>query len=274
MMQTSNSRHTMCFNAPPAGRLKHSMQIPSHALAFRFALLFAVLCVLLLSGCARKQTRAATPVSTRPPMPSVIGATEEGVASWYGHPYHGRRTANGEVYDQEKMTAAHPSLAFNVWVDIENLDNGKRTQVRINDRGPFVKHRAIDLSRAAARAIDMLGPGTALVRVTVIPPPAEPAPEVAAAIPPEPSTAETITLPLPSEPRYALQAGAFRNEANARQLQDALAARAMDVRVLPPDAESGFWRVWVGKMLLRESAEQLIEALRADFPRIFLVSDH
>lgn len=140
-------------------RLCAPHRVPIVVLLF-VALLFGV-------GCSRKKTKATVPVSTRPPLASVVGASETGVASWYGHPYHGRRTANGEVYDQDEMTAAHPSLAFNSWVRVHNLDNGRQTDVRINDRGPFARGRAIDLSRAAARSIDMIGPGTANVRVVV-----------------------------------------------------------------------------------------------------------
>lgn len=104
-------------------------------------------------------------------MPAVIGKTQKGVASWYGHPYHGRRTSNGEVYDMNKMTAAHRALPFDTWVQVMNLDNGRSTQVRINDRGPFVRGRIIDLSRAAAEAIAMIGPGTARVRLKIVKPP-------------------------------------------------------------------------------------------------------
>ena len=97
-----------------------------------------------------------------------IGTRQTGIASWYGHPYHGRATASGEIYDMEGGTAAHKRFAFGTWVRVDNLDNGKRTEVRINDRGPFVHRRIIDLSRASARDIGMLGPGTARVRLTVI----------------------------------------------------------------------------------------------------------
>jgi rare lipoprotein A len=96
------------------------------------------------------------------------GWRETGVASWYGEPFHGRRTASGEVYDMEAMTAAHRTLPLGTVVRVDNRDNRRSVVVRINDRGPFVRGRIIDLSRAAARRLDMLGPGTARVRVTVI----------------------------------------------------------------------------------------------------------
>lgn len=95
-------------------------------------------------------------------------AIETGVASWYGPNFHGKLTANGETYDMDGMTAAHRTLPFDTEVVVENLDNGNTTRVRINDRGPFAKDRIIDLSRAAAREIGMIGPGTARVRLYLV----------------------------------------------------------------------------------------------------------
>ncbi|MBI3189065.1 MAG: septal ring lytic transglycosylase RlpA family protein [Ignavibacteriales bacterium] len=93
---------------------------------------------------------------------------EEGIASYYAEPYHGQQTSNGEIYDMYKMTAAHQTLPLNTRVKVTNLTNMKTTEVRINDRGPFVGDRIIDLSVSAAKEIDMIGPGTALVRLEVI----------------------------------------------------------------------------------------------------------
>ena len=90
---------------------------------------------------------------------------EIGVASWYGPGYHGRLTANGEVYDMEELTAAHQTLPFNTLVRVTNLENQRTVIVRINDRGPFVKGRIIDLSKSAARRLDLLGDG--ITKVTV-----------------------------------------------------------------------------------------------------------
>lgn len=214
-------------------------------------------------------------------MPSAIGASEEGIASWYGEPYHGRRTANGEVYDQEKMTAAHPSLRFGAVVEVTNHSNGLRTRVRINDRGPFVGNRAIDLSRAAAREIAMLGPGTAPVRVEVVGLPGQPAPPTTGA-PEAPPILETSPSPAGSpverDAGFAVQIGAFANYENALALREQLVDRALDVRLVSapnPAAPGGLlWRVLVGRRLAREEAEKLSLTLRDDFPRIFLVPDH
>ena len=119
----------------------------------RQALVLAAL--LLAAGCA----------SSPPGRP---GDSERGIASWYGPGFHGRQTANGETYDMHAMTAAHKSLPFDTVVEVRNRDNGRRTKVRINDRGPFVRGRIIDLSRAAAEALGMIGPGVARVEITVV----------------------------------------------------------------------------------------------------------
>lgn len=100
--------------------------------------------------------------------PAGRGAAEVGIASWYGPDFHGRPTSSREIYDMHDMTAAHRTLPFGTHVMVTNLDNGRSTVVRINDRGPFVKGRIIDLSYAAARVLGMVGPGTARVRLDVL----------------------------------------------------------------------------------------------------------
>ena len=100
------------------------------------------------AGCARRPARVQTPAA-----PARVGAIETGVASWYGVPYHGRRAASGEIYDMAKLTAAHRSLPFETWVEVTNLSNGRSVGVRINDRGPFLAGRIIDLTPAGAQAL-------------------------------------------------------------------------------------------------------------------------
>ena len=114
--------------------------------------------LLVIAGCHRKKRVAM-------PIPAIAGSIETGIASWYGHPYHGRASASGEIYDMEALTAAHRTLPFGTWVRVLNLTNSKLVEVRINDRGPFIEGRIIDLSHAAARVIEMIGPGTAPVRL-------------------------------------------------------------------------------------------------------------
>lgn len=132
------------------------------------SLLLVLICGSLFTmACGRKRAPKAGPMTR-----VKLGYEERGLASWYGHPYHGRATASGEIYDMEKLTAAHKRLPFGVTARVMNPANGRSVEVKINDRGPFVKGRIIDLSRAAARQIELLGPGVAKVRIQVIAAPA------------------------------------------------------------------------------------------------------
>jgi len=102
------------------------------------------------------------------PIPDAEGFNEEGVASWYGKDFHGRKTSNGETYDMHAMTAAHKTLPMNVYLKVTSLNNGRSVIVRVNDRGPFVKSRIIDLSYSAAKQLGVVGPGTAPVRIEAL----------------------------------------------------------------------------------------------------------
>lgn len=119
-----------------------------------------LLAQFLLSGCGGKERKAQ--------IPTVATDGFVGIASWYGNPHHGRRTANGERYDKSAFTAAHRTLPYNTLVQVKNLENGKQVKVRINDRGPFANNRIIDLSYAAAEAIGMIRAGRARVRLEVL----------------------------------------------------------------------------------------------------------
>ena len=158
----------------------------------RSALLFV--CVCLLGSCTASRWETGTPDQYRnqdlakemprsrygnPPfyevfgvrykvMDSSIGYKERGVASWYGKKFHGRKTSSGERYDMYAMTAAHKSLPLPTMVRVTNLNNGRSVIVKVNDRGPFVKNRIIDMSYAAAIELDMTGAGTALVEVEAL----------------------------------------------------------------------------------------------------------
>lgn len=145
------------------------------ALVVRVVTLFAIASASVVSPI-----RAAEPPillhALKPPVPPAWAEERvpvrssdslSGLASWYGEPYHGRPTASGEVYDMHELTAAHPTLAFDSRLLVKNLANGKRVQVRINDRGPFVPGRIIDVSYAAALELGMIGRG--LTRVQLIP---------------------------------------------------------------------------------------------------------
>lgn len=206
------------------------------------ALFIAILCAcILVSGCAKKKVHAA-----RVPR---IGATEKGLASWYGIPYHGRRAANGETYDMEKMTAAHRTLPFGTWVEVNNLDNGKVTSVRITDRGPFVRGRIIDLSKAAAREIDMLGPGIAEVRLKIVAEPRD----------------------VPSMDFYGVQVGAFQDRARAQALASQLETQYGVVKLVLRPGQPSVWRVLVGSEPTIERASELRDRLQSAGQTAFVV---
>lgn len=180
------------------------------------------------------------------PMESVTtGWQEEGEASWYGPGFHGRQTASGEVYDMEAMTAAHRELPFGSRVRVINLDNGRETRVRVNDRGPFARGRVLDLSRAAAREIDMLGSGTARVRIEVLEGIAAPTPTRAGASVPIP---EGCTL---------VQVGAFAEQRNAAELTRRLEARGEPVRQVR--GSDGLLRVLVGPFATEAETRRMLE---------------
>lgn len=124
-----------------------------------------------LQGCAPWKTRPTTDPEPRlNPGPGVYvaGWNQTGVASWYGEPFHGRRAASGVVYDMDAMTAAHQTIPFGTRIRVDNRDNGRSVELVVNDRGPFVGGRILDVSRAGARALGMIGPGTARVRITIV----------------------------------------------------------------------------------------------------------
>ncbi len=207
----------------------------------RYSVALVMLLALMIGGCAKK--RHTPPVAAA----VKIGWTEEGIASWYGHPYHGRQASNGEIYDMEKMTAAHRTLPFGTVVRVYNLENNHTVEVRINDRGPFVDGRIIDLSRAAAREIQMLGPGTAKVRLQV------------------------IAMPEVPEGYYAVQVGAFRDRSNAERQREKLARRFGNARLVSRADTPELWRVVVGQEASSEQAAELAATLRTEFGPAFVV---
>ena len=154
---------------------------------------------------------------------AALGPAEEGLASWYGGKFQGRRTASGEIFDTHGLTAAHRSLPFGTRVLVTNLENGRSVEVRINDRGPFVAGRVIDLSLAAARAIGLAGRGVSAVRL-----------EVLAANKPGAPSRQGSSL-------YRLQLGSFRQPANAEDLRARLAAAGFAAEM--ERAEAGITRV-------------------------------
>lgn len=169
-----------------------------------------------------------------------VGTTQRGVASWYGEPFHGRKTASGEVYDMHGMTAAHRELPLGTVVAVRNLDNGREAEVRVNDRGPFVKGRVLDVSYAAAKRLGMVGPGTAKIELRVVRLGGGP-------------SGESLTT------RFAVQVGAFGERQNAVDLQRKLSQDYQDVEII----EDGSWhRVRVGALRTEKDARKLESDLK------------
>jgi peptidoglycan lytic transglycosylase len=180
-----------------------------------------------------------------PVLPAPVGYTEEGNASWYGVPFHGRHAANGEIYDMYKLTAAHRTLPFESLVRVTNVNNGKSAVVRITDRGPFVENRIIDLSFAAAQQIESVGPGVVPIRLEVI------------------SAAGGGTVDVTAG-FFTVQVGAFRERGNAERLRERLSASYSPIYIQTYDSPDGtFYRVRVGKISGEDAARQYADGLHA-----------
>lgn len=201
------------------------------------------------------------------PMAEAHNYRQIGVASWYGRKFHGRRTALGERYDMNAMTAAHKTLPLPSYVQVRNLKNNRTVVVRVNDRGPFLHQRLIDLSYAAAYKLDMLGSGTSEVEVTALAPVHNPAPtpgnvgagetSVRAIEDSEPLQAQEI--PATSGESIYLQVGAFGSAENAEKLRDRLEQADFNpVLVLPyKNSDSQLYRVRIGPMDSIEKSESV-----------------
>ena len=219
------------------------------------AVALPVICILLAVGCVHRGAKQPsvrpaapepTPTTTAPtPTPPTVepveeGWTEKGIASWYGEPYHGRRTASGEVYDMHELTAAHKALAFGSVVKVTRRDTGADVRVRINDRGPFIEGRIIDLSYAAAKKIDLDVDGVAPVKIKVVGREASP----------QRKPAHT------EEPKdcFWVQVGAFSDPENARRAETELEEDGETAVVLEGIDE--LWRVRVGPFDKEKLAER------------------
>ena len=227
------------------------------------------------SGRSAKKTGTQKPYVingvTYTPIASAHGYRERGIASWYGEPFHGRRTANGEIYDMHGDTAAHKTLPMNTMLLVRNLDNGRSTVVRINDRGPFVRERIIDLSRKKADELGVLAKGTARVEIVALaadtPPPAPERPVAQARTqtrqePRTPSRPQASTTPQAPTPdfdqgNFFVQVGAFERVGDARALAKKFAKLGRDVVIQQyPAAGMDLYRVLVfASHSLREARE-------------------
>jgi len=232
--------------------------------------------VYYICGCAS----STPPVPERPPdhpkpykvfgkwyqpLPDSKGFRQRGSASWYGKDFHGKKTSNGEIYDMYAMTAAHKTLPLGTHVRVDNLENNRRVEVRINDRGPFVRGRIIDLSFAAAHELGVVGPGTARVEVTALATPA-------AAGGGTPRSYETIDL---YAGKFTFQIGAFVNRKNAERLTAKLDEKYKNAHITVYDrGDQIFYRVRVGEFsTLEQAAAQEAVLIRDGYLSLFIVAE-
>ena len=194
----------------------------------------------LLTACAKT-------IATSPVRPTTTGSEETGLASWYGVPYHGRPTASGEIYDMRDMTAAHRTLPFGTRISVVNLANSREAEVRINDRGPFVAGRFLDLSYGAASALNAVEAGVVPVKIRVVAPPGEP-----------PSTAPFVGAP----GTFSVQVAAFARRSSAEKLRDAVASDGSAAYVVEAlVAGDVVYRVRVGPFADKSSAQAAADRL-------------
>jgi rare lipoprotein A len=213
----------------------------------RRAVALALLLVAAFASCGPKKKPKPMPS----PVPKKYRVTE-GVSSWYGRDFHGRKTASGEVFDMHAMTAAHRTLPLGTVVRVTNLETGQSAKLRINDRGPFVRGRDLDCSYGAAKALGFAGAGLARVRIEVI--------EEAKERPKKAPTPGEVLVAGAGKPEkildgsFTVQVGAFLSEQNALRFRETLQQRFGDAYVLKFNE---FYRVRVGHLPTEEAAETL-----------------
>jgi rare lipoprotein A len=200
------------------------------------------------------------------PIASSHGFVQTGIASWYGKKFHGRKTANGEIYDMYAMTAAHKTLPMNTWVEVHNLDTNRKIRVRINDRGPFVTGRVIDLSYTGAQKIGMVGPGTARVRVTALGAATQYAKK-------EPVAFKELDY---WTGNFTVQVGAFQEQANADRFREKLSKSYLNAHIVVHEDHRGrFHRVRIGRFSNLKDAERFSDNLVKNdgFDQAFAVAE-
>ena len=201
------------------------------------------------------------------PIPDADGFRQRGTASWYGKKFHGRKTSNGEIYDMYGVSAAHKTLPFNTVVRVHNFRNGRELDVRINDRGPFVQGRIIDLSYGAANKLGVVGPGTAPVEIVAL---AAPAHTVR-----QPGGQERLVAVDLTSGNFTFQVGAFQDRNNAERLAAKLRQENYNhVHVASFDRGDGmFHRVRVGRATSLTEADQYEQALIRQGFDVFIVAE-
>jgi rare lipoprotein A len=237
------------------------------------AVFFALL--LFINGCATTEPPPKPPSGyPKPykvlgkwyqPLPDSKDFRQRGIASWYGRDFHGKKTSNGEIYDMYAMTAAHKTLPLGTYVRVHNLENNRNLEVRVNDRGPFVRGRIIDLSYAAARELGLVGPGTAEVEIIALGTPAVT----------DGGTGRTYVQRDYYSGNFTFQVGAFTNRENAERLQRKLSEQYQKAHITVYDrGDMIFYRVRVGSFTTLEEAVRNEQILIQDgFPDAFLVAE-
>jgi rare lipoprotein A len=247
-------------------------------MGYRFIFIFAVF-AFFICACASSRSTAPPPPPSKPghpkpykvlgkwyqPLPHSEGFRQSGLASWYGRDFHGKKTSNGEIYNMYAMTAAHKTLPLGTYVRVHNLENNRSVVVRINDRGPFVRGRVIDLSYTAAKDIGIVGPGTARVEVVALGRRTSTAG----------GTAPTYTAEDYSHGKFTFQVGAFLDRENAERQKRALAQRYKNAHITVYDrGDKIFYRVRVGRFTtLQEAIEQEEILIQDGFPDAILVAE-
>ncbi len=240
--------------------------------------LFIIAYIYVIIGCAASEPAPPpkkSPGHPKPykvfgkwyqPLPDSKGFRQRGIASWYGKDFHGKKTSNGEIYDMYAMTAAHKTLPLGTYVQVHNLENNRRVKVRINDRGPFVRGRIIDLSYTAADRIGIVGPGTARVEVTALATPAATTDGGA------PRSNKPVDL---HSGNFTFQVGAFVNRENAEREVAKLDKRYKNAHIKVYDrGDQIFYRVRVGRFTTMEQAESQEAILISEgYSDLFIVAE-
>jgi len=243
---------------------------------FIFILTLFALCI---HACASSTSTYSPPPPSKPghpkpykvlgkwyqPLPHSKGFRQSGLASWYGRDFHGKKTSNGEIYNMHALTAAHKTLPLGTYVKVHNLENNRSVVVRINDRGPFVHGRVIDLSYTAAKDIGIVGPGTARVEVIAL----------GRRTSTSGGTATTYTVEDYSHGKFTFQIGAFLDRGNAERQKRKLAQRYKNAHIAVYDrGDQIFYRVRVGRFsTLQEAIEQEEILIQDGFPDAILVAE-
>jgi rare lipoprotein A len=240
----------------------------------RLLLLYTAI-LFFITGCATSEPAPkTTPNHPKPyrvygkwyqPLPDSKGFRQRGLASWYGRDFHGKRTSSGEIYNMYAMTAAHKTLPLGTYVRVHQLANNSSVDVRINDRGPFVRGRIIDLSYSAAKDLGIVGPGTAEVEITAL----------GTLATTDGGTSRTYVPGDYYSGNFTFQVGAFLNHENAVRLKNKLNQRYRNAHITTyNDGSHIYYRVRVGKAADLKKAEEFERYLiRNGFPGAFIVAE-